>query len=369
LLRALRLIRILLPNPDRDDAAGYDFLPHSALAPLLLTSTVTEVLAELLRDDSIETASQRSDLYWAALDVLANLSTCEATLAVLVKERPEKAYSDGIGAWVAGKGEVAWERADEAPTPGKGKRRAAPASARGPIRRTGALFDHLRKLLKQSATFRKVEGARAEASGDESVVQALSLAGDLIDAGERIQKAVANLARATGGTIVAVSAAMLEDAPVDKKGKGKARMIEGGAAKRTYTEADYIKACEDLAFDSLETGVPMGHVFAKQEPYKMATHNAQHVNREIISLSTSLPPGIFLRVDEGRRELLKALIAGPEGTPYAHGLFEFDIYLPPQCASLSSPFRKSHSQLVRRPRRRAPGESADDRGRQVAEQP
>lgn len=53
---------------------------------------------------------------------------------------------------------------------------------------------------------------------------------------------------------------------------------------------------------------------------------------EIAGLSADLPvewsSGIFVRVDEDRPDILKALIMAPEGTPYESGCFEFDIFLP-----------------------------------------
>jgi len=47
-------------------------------------------------------------------------------------------------------------------------------------------------------------------------------------------------------------------------------------------------------------------------------------------MATSLPPGVWVRVDEVRNDAIKIMIAGPEGTPYAGGLFEFDCYIPLQ---------------------------------------
>jgi hypothetical protein len=38
---------------------------------------------------------------------------------------------------------------------------------------------------------------------------------------------------------------------------------------------------------------------------------------------------VFVRCDDTRMDIMKALVIGPEGTPYANGCFEFDIYLPP----------------------------------------
>eukprot|EP00271_Cylindrocystis_brebissonii_P003413 TRINITY_DN14369_c0_g1_i2.p1 TRINITY_DN14369_c0_g1~~TRINITY_DN14369_c0_g1_i2.p1 ORF type:complete len:898 (-),score=124.65 TRINITY_DN14369_c0_g1_i2:521-3115(-) len=56
------------------------------------------------------------------------------------------------------------------------------------------------------------------------------------------------------------------------------------------------------------------------------------IAREIASLSTTLPiewgSMIALRVDNARMDVLKALVVGPEGTPYQNGLFFFDILLP-----------------------------------------
>lgn len=49
------------------------------------------------------------------------------------------------------------------------------------------------------------------------------------------------------------------------------------------------------------------------------------------TLSSSLPvawdSSVFLRVDESRPDVMKALITGPEGTPYSNGCFIFDIFL------------------------------------------
>ncbi|KAJ4301981.1 hypothetical protein N0V88_002112 [Collariella sp. IMI 366227] len=47
---------------------------------------------------------------------------------------------------------------------------------------------------------------------------------------------------------------------------------------------------------------------------------------QICSLSSDLPEGIFVRYGESRPDVIKALIIGPTGTPYEHGLFEFDMF-------------------------------------------
>ena len=66
------------------------------------------------------------------------------------------------------------------------------------------------------------------------------------------------------------------------------------------------------------------------------TERRQWVSRvasEMSSLMSALPvehgSAVFVRCDESRMDVLKALIVGPEGTPYANGCFEFDLLLPP----------------------------------------
>ena len=51
------------------------------------------------------------------------------------------------------------------------------------------------------------------------------------------------------------------------------------------------------------------------------------LRKEVTSLMSSLPPGVFVRVDENRLDVLRAAIAGPCGTPYQNGLFLFDMYV------------------------------------------
>ena len=60
--------------------------------------------------------------------------------------------------------------------------------------------------------------------------------------------------------------------------------------------------------------------------------NTRKVFKELTSYTTTLPvehgSSIFVRAIDGRLDLLRALITGPEGTPYANGCFIFDILLP-----------------------------------------
>ena len=59
--------------------------------------------------------------------------------------------------------------------------------------------------------------------------------------------------------------------------------------------------------------------------------NMRKIFQELSSLRTSLPveygSSVFVRVMEGRLDLLRVLIIGPDDTPYANGCFLFDVQL------------------------------------------
>ena len=56
------------------------------------------------------------------------------------------------------------------------------------------------------------------------------------------------------------------------------------------------------------------------------------VAQEVSSLSTSLPldfsSAIFIRSDDDKATLIRAIITGPEDTPYTGGCYQFDIFFP-----------------------------------------
>ncbi|GJX01810.1 ubiquitin-conjugating enzyme/RWD-like protein [Tanacetum coccineum] len=55
---------------------------------------------------------------------------------------------------------------------------------------------------------------------------------------------------------------------------------------------------------------------------------AEKIKKEWNNLEQHLPDGIFVRAYKERMELLRVVIIGPEGTPYHHGLFFFDLCFP-----------------------------------------
>jgi len=100
----------------------------------------------------------------------------------------------------------------------------------------------------------------------------------------------------------------------------------------------YEAVMSELQFDSIEfdKNNKSGHAFIP-EFNKAGNPSSQiifRVAQEISSLAApnSLPvttsSSIFVRSDDEKSTLLKAVITGPEGTPYTGGVYEFDIYFP-----------------------------------------
>lgn len=144
---ALKILAQLLPRPDHPDANIYDYLPHEALPSLLIASTLGDLLSQLLRNDrwvaatsrslprtklslsschSVLEWSKRADLYFALLELISTLGGSESSLPFLFgDERPDKAWSEGLSAWMKKEGQIVWERKTVQKLKGRGKKRKA----------------------------------------------------------------------------------------------------------------------------------------------------------------------------------------------------------------------------------------------------
>ena len=95
---------------------------------------------------------------------------------------------------------------------------------------------------------------------------------------------------------------------------------------------------KDLRFDYMDMKDPgtgkYKHYYASTAEQETSPSQEKLIRlaQELADLSKALPEehtsAIFVRVDEERVDLMKALIMGANGTPYGHGAFEYDIYFP-----------------------------------------
>ncbi|KAL3136896.1 hypothetical protein ABBQ32_006505 [Trebouxia sp. C0010 RCD-2024] len=97
----------------------------------------------------------------------------------------------------------------------------------------------------------------------------------------------------------------------------------------------YITQMRTLDQVDMATNVAGSHCYKDKAGVEGAVPRARQarVGKELAGMAADLPlnasSSVFLRVDEKHMMLWKALITGPEDTPYSGGCFEFDIYFPP----------------------------------------
>ncbi|GJY70640.1 probable ubiquitin-conjugating enzyme E2 26, partial [Tanacetum coccineum] len=98
------------------------------------------------------------------------------------------------------------------------------------------------------------------------------------------------------------------------------------SAMAALDRVDVLKRYENFKkFDTLVDH--SDHLFSAQS-HAMERPRKEWVDKiheEWRVLEEHLPDKIFLRVYDSRLDLLKAVIVGPEGTPYHNGLFFFDV--------------------------------------------
>lgn len=103
-------------------------------------------------------------------------------------------------------------------------------------------------------------------------------------------------------------------------------------------ESQYKESLKPLQFQSCN--IPLEGSCVHHYKSRYNTNSSQkpsqtqviRIVQELSSLSKSLPlelsSAIFVRTDDEKISLMKALITGPEGTPYSSGCYVFDIYFP-----------------------------------------
>ncbi|KAF7337672.1 UBIQUITIN-CONJUGAT-2 domain-containing protein [Mycena sanguinolenta] len=300
-VRALNTLTSILPSPYADAAQVYDMLPHPSIGHLLSLSQLPVLLASLLRNDSITDWITRSEVYYAMIALLRRMADCELTVEVLIAHRFCVERSSGLEEWMWEDGEITWEK-----------------DKHGGIELGPPLYDHFKKLTKQCEAF--LAGAQHimeedEDGGEDETIKAVSLCGDIIAARDDMERAMSVLGRESG------------DSSSTAKGKDKGKNRDPAVDM----EKSYSQACENLSFKHVEIDYAQYNYFRELEHTEFSTRtpkNRLHLIKELATMATSLPPGIWVRVDEVRNDAIKVMIAGPEGTPYSGGLFEFDCFMP-----------------------------------------
>ena len=276
-----RALTVYLPNPYADSPTPYDFVPHPSIEALLQLSYLPETLGALLRNDSVADWIARSETYQTMLRLLRRLADCELTIKLLVSRGWPKTKSCGIDSFIRGGGEVIWERDED-----------------GDIVRAAPLYNHLEKLTKQCEAYLTGMSSIADDIG-ETGIKEMSLCGDVIAAKEDLDRCLAVM-----GTI-------------SESGENKADEQAGKAPSNgEKLDKAYEHACGELAFKhvTLSEDGPTGGLVYRSFHYRGMVEASSndtrvpkdrlHILKELAVMGTGLPPGIWVRVDEVRNDVM-----------------------------------------------------------------
>ncbi|KAF2467196.1 uncharacterized protein BDR25DRAFT_395341 [Lindgomyces ingoldianus] len=258
----------LLPSLDRQ--SSFDMDPPEAVVSMLLNSKILNKAAELLRNDSLEDATKRKDLYQALLNFLRAIGNHHVTASkTMFSERVLR--PDTVNLLTLSFGG----------NPGSGKAKEDTSSSLG---------DCLRNLNLQSNMMLQGAQLNEKEFRNQEGQDMLWLCRQVSDLSEYLL--------------------------VNTKA--------GSGAVSKNQEAENINHCI--------VEVPDQQIFANYHYAATARAITQsppgrmkRLITEITTLTTGLPPGIFVKYAASRLDVMKIIIVGPVGTPYENGLFEFDL--------------------------------------------
>ncbi|KAK5110530.1 hypothetical protein LTR62_005722 [Meristemomyces frigidus] len=252
---------LLLPSLKAAQPTALDKQPPVVLKRILYRSSLLDRAAELLRNDSIEEATRRGGLYESVVAFVRVLGTHYSLMDTVLGTR-----------WKRSGNLIRQDTADcEESTP--------------------SLLACMQGLITQSRMIIKQASKCAEEFNTEDGKKLLS----------------------TAKMLHGVASLLEPEAPLPSR----------DMAFPTVTAWTQDNAMMEIKDEILVASHAYG-AGAKQAAGP-ARGSTRPLMKEITRLKTSLPQGIWVRYGESRIDLMKILIAGPQGTPYANGLWEFDL--------------------------------------------
>jgi baculoviral IAP repeat-containing protein 6 len=311
-------LSLLLPSATKGTSL-FDCSAQPLISEMVWRSPMLQHASEFLRQAAIEEIHDRCGPITAVLDFLETMGGHSNTSTILFRSRHLFPPSEQLIAVALG------QHKDE---------NSAAAAEHETTQSLAAIVEHLavpcRRFVEKA---KKLGNAGA---GDEALLLAVvqricdladclaSLRGQLAieEDQEPCQRSISSTRQTSQPATNVTTRAMMASAA--KEAEAVAR--QGLASKASeWHRANCVKEMPDE--------LVLKHFHFKKEalsaertrpsPLRMRKLLAQ-----VSSLSNDLPDGIYVRHGESRFDVLKVLIAGPAGTPYEHGLFEFDMFCP-----------------------------------------
>jgi len=305
-VRALQLLVELLPAPYSDTAHAYDILPHATIGHLLSLSQIPTLLASLLRNDSVTDWITRTETYNVMLSLLRRMADSELTVRCLIGQQWVVSSTCGIENWMWDDGEITWT-----------------TDASGEVEVVPPLYTYFKKLTKQSEAF--LAGAmqmfdeEGAAEVDEMIIQGTSLCGDIIAARDDLERVIAFLGQPSTDADRETPSRQGNIAQKGRKKGGKGKGKGKGRDMQIQVDKVYEEACEKLSFKHVsladdgttQHGSGLHYTVYNYAAQLNQTQNASrnpknrlHLLKELAVTATSLPSGVWVRVDEVRNDAM-----------------------------------------------------------------
>lgn len=279
MIETLRLMGTCLP-----DASS----PAVVESNLFRLGMLFDHITDLIRNDSISDVTERAELYMEVIDFVKAVADIPALTGLLFEERPEKSRSPGIR------------------TLGNPIIQDASVPVISSTSRSASVFSSSKNIYEQVKVFLKLAakktlgGPSTQTPVNPLKKETMKLCEGILDLHEYL-KTKANVE------------ASAKPRRIEKLDEESEEYRE--TAWATFQEENRVTFTDEVL---------VAHRYATEMANlktSVAKNRLSTISKEIATLTTSLPTGIFLKIAESRSDVMKVMIVGSEGSPYAGGLF------------------------------------------------
>ena len=322
-------LSILLPSAPGSQGLGSDLANGSSLAitSMISRSPLLPMAVEMLRNDSLDEISQQERVYTSILDFVERLGQHPSTYPLVFRDlcvyRPE----------------------DQLVHVNHILHRLGGDISTG-VEKSQALFAVLANLSTQCRHFVTTSAAHLQMFQEPTSESLLQLAQRV----NQIYQDLETVRQALGIDLPAsLTSALSSNAGAGlfiTRASGPNLTEEIRKAREKWHREHSVDEVTDEALLQVHTHASLASGLGSSG---QTLGRMKKLVTQVASLRTSLPEGIYVRHCSSRLDVMKVLIMGPRGTPYEHGLFEFDLFCPgefPTCPPLMQ-FRTTGNGYIR----------------------
>lgn len=305
----------VLPSVTRNPTTRFDYVHQPAVSAMVSRSPVFQHASVVLRHAAIEELTTRCGPILAVLDLLdamvGHVNTCPLLLrATTLFPQTEQLIYVVLG-------DVAVQT-------------SAKTSENETAQSLAAIVEHLavpcRKFIETSRRVGTVD-ADVEEGKLLGVVQRICGLADWFGT-LRSQLDIAETHAPSEPSVASSSRSTANVTTRSMRAKATAEAERSLLERATKTASEWHRenCVKDVPDDAILKDFYYSQEAIAAETLKPASGRIRKLLAQVSSLSSDLPEGIYVRHGESRLDVMKILITGPAGTPYEHGLFEFDMF-------------------------------------------